>query len=682
MNLVGKLLGNRYEVIEKVGDGGMATVYKSKDKILNRKVAIKVLKDEYSNDQEFIKRFQIEAQSAASLSHPNIVSIYDVSNENNIHYIVMELIEGVTLKELIKENGKLEWKDAVEIASQIASGISQAHKNHIIHRDIKPHNIIMTKDRVAKITDFGIAKAVTSSTINASASTLGSVHYFSPEHARGGYTDEKSDIYSLGVVLYEMVTGKVPFDSDTPISVALKHLQEQATPPIELNSDIPKGLNDIIVKAMKKEVSERYSSASELYNDLQKILKSPNTLNVGGIKNMDDKKYATQKVPVIGANNGNYKNSSDNKDNDYMGKTKKKKRTKKQALLRLFLYLLLGIGVMVLSAFATTQLLGGAFGEENDISVPSLIGDHKDEALRTLEELGLKMEIQANVISNEWPKDYIVSQTYDEGYRLKPGATVGVTVSKGAKQILVPDVTTMSVEAAKIEIEKNGLKFVTQEEASALVPEGDIIRQEPIFNSEIGEGEVVTVYISTGSPDGIVEVPNIMSYGELQARDVITKANLIPVVEYAEKTTEPEGKILGQTPEAGAQVSELTEVTIIINKYEVKEPENNDNTNNDSNNNNSNSNNNNSNNNSNTGNNGNTNIKEEIEYITIDLSNKGARETFNVRVELQGDISGKKILHEADHNRSDGRIQVAVDKNATGLIRVYIDGSVDSEMVI
>ncbi len=683
MDLVGKLLGNRYEVIEKVGDGGMATVYKSKDKILNRKVAIKVLKEEYSNDQEFIKRFQIEAQSAASLSHPNIVSIYDVANEGDLHYIVMELIEGVTLKELIKESKKLDWKEAVEIASQIASGISQAHKNHIIHRDIKPHNIIMTKEKVAKITDFGIAKAVTSSTINASVSTLGSVHYFSPEHARGGYTDEKSDIYSLGVVLYEMVTGNLPFDSDTPISVALKHLQEQATPPIEITRDIPVGLNDIILKAMKKEVSERYASASEMYNDLQKILKSPNTLNVGGVKNMDDKKYATQKVPVIGANNRNIKDSSDNKvDNDYMGKTKKKKRTKKQALLRLFIYILLAIGVIALSAFATTKLLGGAFKEVDDIIVPSLIGDHKDEALRTLEALGLKMEIQANIISNEWPKDYIVSQTYDEGYRLKPGASVGVTVSKGAKQILVPDVTTMSVDAAKIEIEKNGLKFDLKEEASSLVPKGEIVRQDPLFNTEIGEGEVVTVYISTGSPDGIVEVPNIMSYGELQARDVITKANLIPVVTYAEKTTEPEGKILGQTPEAGAQVSELTEVTIIVNKYEVKEPENSENTDDENNNGNNNNNNNNSNNNSNPGNNGNTNVKDEIEYITIDLSKKGARDTFKVRVELHGDISGKKVLHEAEHKRSDGKIQVAVDKNATGLIRVYIDGAVDSEMVI
>jgi len=653
MDLEGKLLGNRYNVLEKIGDGGMATVYKALDKILNRKVAIKVLKDEHSNDQEFIKRFQIEAQSAASLSHPNIVSIYDVANDGDIHYIVMELIEGKTLKGLIKENKEIEWKQAVEIASQIASGLAQAHKNHIIHRDIKPHNIIMNKDGNAKITDFGIAKAVTASTINASGATLGSVHYFSPEHARGGYTDEKSDIYSLGVVLYEMVTGKVPFESDNAVTVAMKHLQEKPVPPIEISKDIPKGLNDIILKAMQKEVSERYSSASEIYNDLQKILRSPDTLNVGGLKNMDDKNFATQKIPVIGSSNKNEK-SVNRMDNDYMGKTKKKKRTKKAAIGMLFVYILIAFGIIALSAFATTKLLGGAFEEKEYIRVPDLIGLHKDIALSQLQKLGLNMEIQANVISNETPKDYIVSQVYVEGYRLRPGATVGVTVSKGAKQILVPDVTNMSVDAAKIEIEKNGLKFAMKEEPDALVPEGEIIKQDPIFNSEIGEGEIVTIFVSTGVPDGMVTVPNILEYGELQARDVITKANLIPVVTYAEKLTEPEGKILSQTPEEGEQVSELTEVKIVINKYNssTDEPENpNGETNN------------NTPDNTDKPNDDKPNTPtEEMNYITIDLSNKGARETFKVRVELQGDITGKKILHEAEHKRSDGRIQVPVSQ--------------------
>ena len=275
MSIIGKILGNRYEIIEEIGSGGMATVYRAKDKILNRFVALKFLKDEFANDVEFIKRFQVEAQSAASLSHPNIVSIYDVGFEDNMHYIVMELVDGKTLKDIIKERGKLPWREAVGIASQIASGLSQAHKNHIVHRDIKPHNILITKDGMAKVTDFGIAKAVSSSTINAFDSTLGSVHYFSPEHARGGYTDEKSDIYSLGVVLYEMCTGTLPFDAKTPVAIALMHINERPLQPIAICSDIPEGVNDIILKAMQKETSDRYATASDMYKDLKKVLNDP-----------------------------------------------------------------------------------------------------------------------------------------------------------------------------------------------------------------------------------------------------------------------------------------------------------------------------------------------------------------------------------------------------------------------
>ena len=231
----------------------MAIVYKAKDVVLNRNVAVKVLRDEFTTDNEFIRRFETEAQSAARLTHPNIVSIYDVGVDNGIYYIVMELIQGKTLKEIIvEENGPLPWKWSINVAMQIAAALDMAHRNNIIHRDIKPHNIIITEDGVAKVTDFGIAKAVSNSTITAFGTTIGSVHYFSPEHARGGYTDAKSDIYSLGVVMYEMLTGKVPFDADTPVSVALKHMQEEPIPPIELNPNIPEAVNKIILKALKK----------------------------------------------------------------------------------------------------------------------------------------------------------------------------------------------------------------------------------------------------------------------------------------------------------------------------------------------------------------------------------------------------------------------------------------------
>ena len=239
MNIIGKMLDNRYEILEKIGNGGMATVYKAKCHVLNRFVAIKILKDEFTTDSEFIKKFKTEAQSAASLTHPNIVSIYDVCNEDNLYYIVMELIQGKTLKDIIIEDGILSWKWSVNIATQIASALDAAHKHNIIHRDIKPHNIMITEDGIAKVADFGIAKAVSNSTITAFGTTIGSVHYFSLEHARGGYIDAISDIYSLGIVMYEMLTGRVPFDADTPVSVALKHMQEDPVEPIEINKNLP-----------------------------------------------------------------------------------------------------------------------------------------------------------------------------------------------------------------------------------------------------------------------------------------------------------------------------------------------------------------------------------------------------------------------------------------------------------
>ena len=290
-------LEDRYEIIEKVGSGGMAQVYKARCRLLNRYVAIKILKDEFTTDSEFIKKFNTEAQSAAALAHPNIVQIYDVCSEDNLYYIVMELIQGKTLKEIITEDGILSWKWSVNIAIQIASALDIAHKNSIIHRDIKPHNIIITEDGMAKVTDFGIAKAVSNSTITAFGTTIGSVHYFSPEHARGGFTDAKSDLYSLGIVMYEMLTARVPFDADTPVSVALKQVQEEPTDPMRYNENIPISINRIILKAMQKDPNLRYQNASEMIKDLTIALKRPNEDFVVLATRSDDS--PTQKIPTI-----------------------------------------------------------------------------------------------------------------------------------------------------------------------------------------------------------------------------------------------------------------------------------------------------------------------------------------------------------------------------------------------
>ncbi len=277
MNLIGKEIDGRYEILEEIGKGGMAHVYKSRDKVLNRYVAVKVLKEDYNDDKEFVRRFNVEAQAAASLSNPHIVSIYDVGYVDGLHYIVMEYIEGKTLKEYIDEVGCIPWKQAAEYSIQICEGIEEAHNNSVVHRDIKPQNIIMTSDGVLKVTDFGIAKASTQATMTmVNNNTIGTAHYLSPEQARGGYTDKRTDIYSMGVVMYEMLTGQLPFDDESPVAIAIKHLQETATPVTQINKDVPKAFEEIVIKAMSKEQNSRYSSVSEMISDLQRILIDPN----------------------------------------------------------------------------------------------------------------------------------------------------------------------------------------------------------------------------------------------------------------------------------------------------------------------------------------------------------------------------------------------------------------------
>ena len=323
MNLEGRLLGNRYELLGKIGNGGMATVYKAKCHVLNRFVAVKILKDEFTTDEEFIKRFNTEAQAVASLTHPNIVSVYDVGHEGDLYYIVMELIQGKTLKEIILAEGALSWKWSVNVAIQIASALETAHKNNIIHRDIKPHNIIITEDGIAKVTDFGIAKSVSNSTITAFGTTLGSVHYFSPEHARGGFTDAKSDLYSLGVVLFEMLTGKVPFDADTPVSVALKHMQEEPVEPISINPGILVAINKIVMKAMKKDPTFRYQNATEMLKDLTLALKNPDGNFVTSNTIQND--FPTQVIPTIEKQNLEKNIEEKIKEKDAQKSKKKKK---------------------------------------------------------------------------------------------------------------------------------------------------------------------------------------------------------------------------------------------------------------------------------------------------------------------------------------------------------------------
>ena len=558
MNLEGKLLGNRYEIIEQIGAGGMSIVYKAKCHLLNRFVAIKILKDEFTTDEEFIKRFNIEAQAAASLSHPNIVSIYDVGHEDNLYYIVMELVQGKTLKKVITEEGALSWKWSINVAIQIASALETAHKNNIIHRDIKPHNIIITEDGVAKVTDFGIAKAVSNSTITAFGTTIGSVHYFSPEHAKGGITDAKSDIYSLGVVMYEMLTGKVPFDADTPVSVALKQMQEEPIPPKELNSLIPTALNNIVLKAMQKDKNLRYQSATEMLKDLKMALKNPegNFVIIGNA--IED--CPTQKLDIPYDEMMN----SENNDEDNKEKDKKENFFVRHKGLTGFLIVV----VLFLVSLGATIGLAKVF-KKKDVNLPNVVGMSEQEAKDTIEAAKLVYSKAGEEYNTEVPEGYVISQdptSQSDTYTVKEKSIVSVIVSKGTETTIMPNVVGENKDKALQLIEDAKLKAEVIEEASKKVEKDIIIRQEITKNKKLNAGETVKIYVSTGIKQ--VEVPDLLGMTQEQATTTLKNLGLNAKVTTAEDTNKTDGTVIKQDKDVGTKVEEGTNVIITINKIQ------------------------------------------------------------------------------------------------------------------
>ena len=559
MNLIGKFIGSRYEILEKVGNGGMATVYKAKDKVLNRFVAVKVLKDEYTTDTEFIRRFNAEAQSAAGLTHPNIVSVYDVGQEDNIYYIVMELIQGKTLKQIINEDGSLPWKWSVNIAIQIASALEAAHKNNIVHRDIKPHNIIITEDGVAKVTDFGIAKAVSNSTITAFGTTIGSVHYFSPEHAKGGFTDAKSDLYSLGVVMYEMLTGRVPFDADTPVSVALKHMQEKAVEPIKLNPSIPFAVNKIIVKAMQKEPSLRYGSATEMIKDLSSALKNPEGNFVEDVQD-------TGRTQVI-------KNVREEK-NERVDKKKKgkiKEYFEKHPKAKIPAIILGCILLFVLTIFMTKFLMDA--GTVRDVPMPDLVGKTEQEIKELFKDTKFTYEIVGEEYNSEIEEGKVISQEpkYRKNYTIKENSKFEIVISKGTKIVIMPKVEGEKIDDARKILENLDANLVIEvvEEESTKVEEGIVLKQSIAKDTEVTAGSTITLTVSKAKEQ--VAVPYVIGKTEEAAKKELIDAKLKVDVVYEEDTTKDTGTVLKQSIEVGKSVDVDTTVTITVNKIaEVK----------------------------------------------------------------------------------------------------------------
>ena len=568
-----KLLAGRYELIEKIGEGGMAVVYKAKDRLLNRYVAIKILRPEFTQDEQFLESFKRESQAAAGLQHPNIVSIYDVGRTGNINFIVMELVDGRPLSDLIKEKGRLDYKTTIDIAKQMASALSIAHKHQIIHRDVKPHNIMITSDGVAKLTDFGIARAVSNATMVADTSKIiGSVHYFSPEQARGAYVDERSDIYSLGIVMFEMLTGRVPFDGETPVEVALKHINEDVPSPAKLVPGIPPALDKIVLKATDKYQTERYKSVDEMLEALK---------NVEFVTQMvGDRVFAAESEPKPRRDESLVAPvmSSRREDRDQEmviapanpRKPKARpddKKKKKRAII-------IGVAAAaIIALFGILYVSGVIGGGGKEVTVPDVKGMSYSEAKEVLEAKGLKIEkADEPIASQKIEKGKIVSQTPSKNSKVKKGRTVRVILSAGNTELKVPDLKGLSYKEAKTLLSEMGLQISKGDEVdSDSVAEGLIASQYPSAKTKVDKGDIITVNISKRKKDAVI--PKLVGTTFTSESDVSATLSKygykLGKVSYEESYETP-GTIIKQSPDAGTTAEKNTTVDIVISKAKSK----------------------------------------------------------------------------------------------------------------
>lgn len=560
--MIGTMLGNRYELLEKIGEGGMAEVYKAKCHFLNRFVAVKILKNEYYIDTNFVEKFKREATAAASLSHNNIVTIYDVGSQENINYIVLEYVDGKTLKEIINTVGKLSSGAAVQFGIQIARALECAHKNNIIHRDIKPHNILVTDDGIVKVTDFGIAKASNSVTITNATKVMGSAHYFSPEQAKGNFVDARSDIYSLGIVFYEMVTGRVPYDAESPVSVALKHIQEPVVPPKQINELIDETLNKLILKAIEKEPIRRYQTVREMIIDLKKI-EGNQVVNITS-SNLDNEKTREMDAIVI----------DDEEDMDSkIGMSKKKK----------WLIILFGIIFTIASATVVATFtfskaynaqLGTKGASNTDVQVPKIIGKNKDEAMKLVESAGLKFTL-TNKEQSDKPAGTVLNCYPEEGMNVKKGSEVRVSVSAGANESTLPDFKNMEINVAKdlITSLKLNLGGVTYEYNNNIVKD-NVIRQTPDADTTFKSDTKVSLVVSKGPEYSYEEVPDLTNKTLSQASAILEniKLKLGNKTEESTSNKDLDGKIKSQNIAARVSVKEGTAVSVTYYKYKDTTP--------------------------------------------------------------------------------------------------------------
>lgn len=593
---LGTMLSGRYEVLKRVGSGGMADVYMAKDHKLNRNVAVKVLKSEYVEDEKFLKKFETEAQAVARLSHPNIVNIYDVGMEDGINYIVMELAEGITLKEYIRKKGYLSPKETVEISTQIASAISHAHKNHIIHRDIKPQNILVSDTGIIKVTDFGIAKATSSNTVTSTATAMGSVHYISPEQAKGRFCDEKSDIYSLGITMYEMVTGHVPFDHENGVTIALMHLQNEITPPSQIRDGIPDSLEKIILKCTMKKPEERYQTADDLIADLRLVFEDTSGGYVGVVSAIDDsltimidQNELTQRIntPKKDQKIQQEEPLKDEEQNAYLDEDDEEESGMNSKIEKLVIVLAAVVGAIILisiivfvvkssgvfkSGKSTTTTSIGTTAESNDTeskkyTVDNYIGMSLSAAREKIDgKFKIKVEEE---YSADYAKDLVIRQDPESDTELEEGKTLTLVVSKGTRtedKVSVPKVVGKRESSAKSELEAAGLKVSVKTKYSTDVAKGKVISQSPGSGNQVTKNSTVVITVSQGEkPETMVRVPNLRYFTESGARSELKNSNLVlgsVLTEYSDSVEK--GLVIRQTVSSGSKVKEGTAVGIYV----------------------------------------------------------------------------------------------------------------------
>jgi eukaryotic-like serine/threonine-protein kinase len=570
--LIGKRLSGRYKVLEMIGGGGMANVYLAHDMILDRDVAVKMLRLDFANDEEFIRRFRREAQSATSLAHPNIVSIYDVGEENDLYFIVMEYVEGQTLKQYIQQNSPLKVEDTIEIMKQLTSAISHAHQNHIIHRDIKPQNILVDRYGTVKITDFGIAMALSATSITQTNSVLGSVHYLSPEQARGGMANKKSDIYSLGIVMFELLTGRLPFSGESAVSIALKHLQSETPSVRRWNPNIPQSVENIVLKATAKDSFHRYNSVEEVEEDLRTALDSERINETKFVIPIDDE--ATKAIPIITNDHRPLQNLDEtlvhsqdkNKGNDTVTKGKEQKKRKKWPAILITTFL-----VLSLLGLFTFLVLPGLISPK-DVTIPDVSGMELDEAIAEIEALGLQVDEEIESTHEEIEEGKVIKTNPEEGSTVKEDSPISIYFSIGKEKFELSDYTNRYYDDVIHLLDNQDFKDIKITEVFDDSDKGTILSQKPESGEEVVPEDTILEFEVSKGPEKII-LRDLTQSNTKGAQDYVDSVGLtLDSTEEKFDDTVPAGNIISQSPPPGTEMKKGETVSVVISKGKEEKP--------------------------------------------------------------------------------------------------------------